>query len=146
MTAYSQHRHLPYPAPQLFDLVADVESYPQFLPGVLQCSIRARHDHTILVEMTIGIGPLRKRFVSVGLLQRPHRIDISSDDAMFERFVQSWTFQPAAAGGADVGYHVDVKFRSHMLQALLGASFAARAAATMGAFEGRAHQLYAGRA
>lgn len=145
MTAYSQRQHLPYSAPQLFDLVADVERYPQFLPGVLESSIRRRHDHTILVEMIIAVGPLRKRFSSVGMLQRPHRIDITSDDALFERFAQSWTFAPAATGGTDVGYHVDFQFRSRLLQALMGASFADRTAATMIAFERRAHQLYGGR-
>lgn len=145
MTAYSQHRHLPYTAPQLFDLVADVESYPQFLPGVLACSIRRRHDHSIDVDMTIAAGPLRKRFCSVGLLARPQRIDIISNDPMFERFVQSWTFTPAAAGGTDVGYHLDFQFRSRLLQALIGASLADRTAETMIAFERRAHRLYGGR-
>lgn len=145
MITYSQRRHLPYTASQLFDLVADVESYPQFLPGVLECSIRRRHDHSIDVRMTIGIGPLRKRFSSVGLLQRPQRIDITSDDAMFERFAQSWVFTPAAAGGTDVSYRVDFQFRSRLLQVVMGASLAERTAATMIAFERRAHRLYGGR-
>jgi coenzyme Q-binding protein COQ10 len=127
MTAYSQHRHLPFTAPQLFDLVADVESYPHFLPGMLDCVIRRRHGHTIDVDMTIGVGPLRKRFSSVGVLQRPHRIDITSDDPMFERFAQCWTFQPAAPSGTAVGYRIDFQFRSRLLQALMGASFANRA-------------------
>lgn len=145
MTTYSQHRCLPYSVPQLFDLVADVESYPRFLPGVLDASIRRRHDHAIVVDMTIGLGPLRKRFSSIGVLQRPHRIEITSDDGMFERFAQTWTFAPAAAGGTDVGYHVDFQFRSRVLQAVMGASFADRTVATMTAFERRAHQLYGGR-
>lgn len=145
MTAYSQRQNLPYTAPQLFDLAADVESFPRFLPGVLEASIRRRHDHTIVVDMIIAVGPLHKRFSSVGVLQRPGRIDITSDDPMFERFAQCWTFEPAAAGGTDVGYRVDFQFRSRLLQALMGASFADRTAATMAAFERRAHQLYGAR-
>jgi len=86
MTAYTQRRHLKYTAPQLFDLVADVERYPQFLPWVTEARIRYRQDHTILVDMTMRLGPLRKRFSTVGLLHRPNRIDISSYDPLFDRF------------------------------------------------------------
>ena len=90
MTAYTQRQHLKYAAPQLFDLVADVERYPEFLPWVIASHIRCRHDHTILVDMTIAAGPLRKRFSTAGVL--PHRIDIGSSDALFERFEQRWIF------------------------------------------------------
>ncbi len=144
MTAYSQRRHLPYTAPQLFDLVADVERYPQFLPDIVAAAVRGRHDHSIRVDMTIAVGPLRKRFASVGVLARPNRIDISSSDPTFERFTQSWIFAPAAAGGTDVEYHVDFQFRSRVLRILMGSSLADRAAATMAAFQHRAHQLYGG--
>lgn len=144
MTAYVQRQHLQYTAPQLFDLVADVERYPEFVPGVIKAGIRQRKDHTILVDMTIAVGPLRKRFSTVGVLHRPRRIDISSDDAVFDRFVQSWTFEPGAAGGTNVEYHVDFRFRSRVLQMLMGASFTDRAAATMAAFKRRALELYGG--
>ena len=144
MTAYSQTEHLPYTAPQLFDLVADVESYPKFLPWVTESRIRHRRDHTIVVDMTITAGPLRKRFLTVGVLNRPHRIDISSDDPIFDRFAQRWIFAAAAGDGTNVEYQVDFSFRSRVLQMLMGQSFADRAVATMAAFKGRAHALYGG--
>ena len=145
MTAYTQRQHLKYTAPQLFDLVADVERYPEFMPWVTDSRIRRRYDHTILVDMTIAAGPLRKRFSAAGVLHRPHRIDINSSDAMFDRFVQCWTFEPVAEGGTNVEYRVDFEFRSRLLQLVMEAAFADRAAATMAAYKRRAQQLYGGR-
>jgi len=144
MTAYTQRQHLQYTAPQLFDLVADVERYPEFMPWVIDAHVRERKDHTILVGMTVGAGPLRKRFSTVAVLDRPHRIDISSHDPMFDRFEQRWTFEPVIGGGTSVEYHVDFKFRSRVLQMLMGAAFDDRAAATMAAYKRRAHRLYGG--
>jgi len=143
MSAYSERLHLPYTAPQLFDLVANVERYPQFMPWVIEARIRDRRDHTIAVEMTVGVGPLRKRFSTIATLNRPRRIDIISRDSMFDRFEQRWTFEPAAAeGGTNVEYHVVFEFRSLMLQTLMGASFPDQAVATMSAFKRRARWLY----
>jgi coenzyme Q-binding protein COQ10 len=142
MTAYSQHRHLNYTAAQLFDLAADVERFPEFMPWVTQSRITRRKDHTIFVEMTIAAGPLRRRFSTIGVLERPRRIDITSSDPIFSHFEQRWRFEPEADGGARVDYQIDVELRSRLLQMLLGASFGDRAAATMAAFTRRAHQLY----
>ncbi len=99
MTAYTQREHLNYTVSQLFDLVADVERYPEFMPWVIDAHIRDRKDHTILVDMTIAAGPLRKRFSTIGVLDRPHRIEVSSRDPMFDRFEQRWNFEPATEGG-----------------------------------------------
>jgi coenzyme Q-binding protein COQ10 len=144
MSAYVERQHLPYDAPQLFDLVANVERYPQFMPWVIEARVRHRKDHQIAVEMTVGVGPLRKRFSTIATLDRPHRIDITSRDSMFDRFEQRWTFEPAPEGGTNVEYHVVFEFRSRSLQALMGASFSDQAIATMSAFKRRAHRIYGG--
>ena len=142
MTAYTQREHLKYTASQLFALVADVERYPEFMPWVIDAHIQNRKDHTILVDMTIAAGLLRKRFSTVAVLDRPHKIDISSRDPLFDRFGQQWSFKPATEGGTNLEYHVDLKFRSRVLEMLMGASFVDRAVATMSAFEHQAHKLY----
>ena len=141
---YTKREHLKYTAPQLFDLVVDVERYPEFLPWVIEARVRHRTDSTMLVDLTIGAGPLRKRFSTAAVLHRPHRIDISSDDPLFDRFEQRWTFEPATHDGTNVEYHVDLKFRSLVLQILMQKSFAGRAIATMSAYERQAHRLYGG--
>ena len=104
----------------MFDLVAEVERYLEFMPWV--------------------------HFSAAGVLDRPHRIDISSRDAMFDRFIQRWIFESVAAGGTNVEYHVDFKFRSRVLQLVIEAAFADRAVATMAACKGRAHRLCGGHA
>jgi coenzyme Q-binding protein COQ10 len=142
MSAFTERQHLPHAAPQLFDLVANVERYPEFLPWVIEARILHRKGHTIAVDMTVEVGPLRKRFSTLATLDRPHRIDIRSGDSMFDRFEQRWAFERAAEGGTNVEYHVDFKFRSRVLQTLMGASFADKAVATMSAFKHRAHRLY----
>ena len=142
MPTYTERQHLPYAAEQLYDLVSDVERYPEFLPWVADARIRRRRDHTILVGMTLVAGPLRKSFSSIGVLDRPYCIDISSDDPIFDHFVQRWRFESLASGGTDVEYHLDVKFRSRLMQMLIGATFANRASATVAAFKRRADRLY----
>jgi coenzyme Q-binding protein COQ10 len=144
MTVYTQRQHLKYTAEQLFDLVADVERYPEIFPWTKEVYSHRRNDRMILVDMTIAFGPLRQRFSTAAVLDRPHRIDIGSQDPMFERFEQRWTFAPAAKGGTNVEYRVDLEFCSRVLQMLMQASFAERAAETMACFEHRAHRLYGG--
>jgi coenzyme Q-binding protein COQ10 len=142
MTTCIESGHLPYTTSQLFDLVADVERYPEFLPWVIEARIRRRTDQALLVDMTIAAGPIRRRFSSTGVLHRPSRIDISSDDPIFDRFEQRWRFE-SAGDGSNIVYCVDFKLRSRLLQLVMGASFADRAAATVAAFRRRANQLYA---
>ncbi|MGO9006442.1 MAG: type II toxin-antitoxin system RatA family toxin [Beijerinckiaceae bacterium] len=142
MTSRTEHVHLKYSAGQLFDLIADVERYPEFLPWVLAARLRRREGQTIWVDMTLGTRFLRRGFSTVGLLERPHRITITSDDPMLERFEQRWTFKTAPEGGTDVEYRVDFRFRSRLLQALIGGPFADRARAMAHAFTQRARRLY----
>ncbi len=142
MTSRTERVHLEYTATQLFDLIADVERYPEFLPWVLAARIRRREDQTIWVDMTLGTRFLNRRVSTVGLLERPHRITITSHDPMLERFEQRWTLESAPDGGADVEYQVEFRFRSRLLQALIGGSFADRAKAMAQAFGRRARRLY----
>lgn len=142
MANHTERLHLAHTATQLFDLVADVERYPEFLPWVSAARIRRRRDQTIWVDMTIGTSFLRKRFSTVALLDRPHRIDISSHDRLFERFEQRWNFEPGPEGGTNIEYQVDFRFRSRLLQTLIGASFADQTRGMVAAFRHRARQLY----
>lgn len=142
MPTYTERQYLPYAAPQLFDLVADVESYPEFLPWVIESRIRRRTDHMIRVDMTIVAGPLCKRFTSTGVLHRPHWIDISIADALFDYFEQRWLFQPSANGDTKLVFSMDFRFRSYVLQMAMAAPFADRTAATVSAFKRRAKALY----
>lgn len=142
MVNRTERVHLKYTAAQLFDLVADVERYPEFLPWVIAARIYRRHEQTLWVDMTIAKGFIRKRFSTIALLDRPHRITINSHDPLFERFEQKWIFQSAVNGGTNIEYQVDFKFRSGLLQRVIGPSFSDRAAVMIQAFSLRARRLY----
>jgi len=142
MTTYTERQRLKYPPAQLFDLIVDVERYPEFMPWIVDSRVRRRDDRTMNTELTVGAGPLRKRFSTIAVLDRPHRVDISSRDSMFERFQMRWILQPTTEGGTNIEYYVDFKFRSRALQMLMTAAFASQTAATMSVFKRRAHYLY----
>jgi coenzyme Q-binding protein COQ10 len=76
------------------------------------------------------------------VLDRPHRVDVNSHDPAFERFEHIWTFEPSAEGGTNVEYRVDFELRSHLLQALIGISFAQRAREMVRAYMARARRVY----
>jgi|SRR5271169_3324166 len=142
MTFRTTRVHLGYTATQLFDLVADVEKFPAFLPWVVAAKIIRRRNRTIWTDMTMGTSFLRKQFTTVALLDRPHGIDISCHDPMFERFEQRWKFEPVTDGGTNVEYQLDFRLRSRVLQTLIGPSFGERTIVMVRAFERRAEELY----
>jgi len=142
MTTYTERQRLKYPPAQLFDLIVDVERYPEFMPWIVDSRVRRRDDRTMNTELTVGAGPLRKRFSTIAVLDRPHRVDITSRDSMFERFQMRWILQGTTEGGTNIEYYVDFKFRSRALQMLMTAAFASQTAATMSAFKRRAYYLY----
>jgi len=142
MTTYSRKLRLKYSAAQLFDLVADVERYPEFMPWTITTCVRRRTDRMIWTDLTIGTRFIRKQFSTVATLERPHKIAITSRDPLFKRFEQKWTFEDLAEGGTDVEYYTEFQFRSFLLQALMDLSFADRAAAIVSAYTRRAHRLY----
>ncbi len=142
MPTHVERRRLKYSATQLFDLVADVDRYPEFMPWVVASHIDVRRDGTFLVDMTVGAGPLRKRFSTTGVLHRPHRIRITSHDPLFAKYEQRWTFETASEGETNVECYVDCRLRSRLLDMLMTAVFDDRAAATMAAYMQRARRLY----
>jgi coenzyme Q-binding protein COQ10 len=142
MTMYDKRQHVRYTPEQMFDLVADVERYSDYLPWLQEAHISRRDGDRLWVEMSIGAGPVSRSFTTVARLDRPRRIEIVSDDSLFERFEQVWTFEPAEEGGSIVGYHLDFAFRSSLLHALMAERFADMAGTLMTAFRHRARAVY----
>lgn len=145
MPKHAERRHLPYRADQLFDLVADVERYPEFLPWCTGARIRERKDNVIVADLLIGFRMVRERFTSRVTLSRPGRIDVAYSEGPFRYLENHWKFEPQSDGSCVIDFYVDFEFRSRMLQALIGALFGEAVRRMVGAFEGRAKQLYGGR-
>ncbi len=141
MPTHAERQVLPYSPEQLFDLVADVARYPEFLPWCVGARIRSRTPELILADLTIGFGPFRERFTSRVGLERPARVKVAYENGPFRYLNNQWVFAPVP-GGTEVDFFVDFEFRSRILQVAIGAVFNEAVRRMVAAFRRRAAQIY----
>lgn len=141
MRHISLRRELPYSREAMFDLAADIERYPEFLPGFLDSRVLRREGERLLVEQRIGAAGLTYRFQSEAVLDRPTRIHVRSGSFPFRRLDEEWRFEPRD-GGCLVIFEADYELRSALVQSLLSRFFDDALSRTLGAFVDRAHRLY----
>jgi coenzyme Q-binding protein COQ10 len=142
MPLYEANRVLDYTPEQLFDLAADVERYPEFLPWWVAARVLRRGAESYQTEQIIGFGPIRQRFTSRTVLHRPTRIEVTSTERPFERFLLRWTFERRPSSSCHVALAVDMTLRAEILQDLFDQTLARGVAQIMTSFEARARQLY----
>jgi len=142
MPTHAEKKLLPYTREQLFDLVSDIERYPEFLPWCVGARIRERRDNEILGDLLIGYKMVRERFTSRVVLSAPDRIDVSYSEGPFKYLNNHWLFLPQGDGQCLIDFYVDFEFRSKMLQKIMEMFFNEAVKRMVGAFEARAHQLY----
>lgn len=142
MPKHAETRHLPYTPEQMFDLVADVGRYQQFLPWVIGTRIRSRSDTALVADLVVGFKMLRETFTSRVALERPRHVHVDYLEGPLKHLNNDWVFEPAPDGGTLVHFKVDFEFRSRVFEALAGAVFADALRKMIGAFESRAQQLY----
>jgi len=142
MPKHSETRHLPYTPEQLFDLVADVRSYPQFLPWVVAVRVRSDSDTAMVADLAVGFRAIKETFTSRVIKQRPQRIEIDYIEGPLKHLHNSWVFNPDGAGGTIIDFSVDFAFRNRMFEMLAGQMFDRALRKMMGAFLERAHSLY----
>jgi coenzyme Q-binding protein COQ10 len=142
MPTHAEKKLLPYSQAQLFDLVADIERYPEFLPWCVGARIRERKGDEILGDLLIGYKMVRERFTSRVVLYRPDRIDVSYSEGPFKYLNNHWLFVAQDDGGCLIDFYVDFEFRSRMLQKIIAVFFNEAVKRMVSAFEARAHQLY----
>ncbi|MEO3431724.1 type II toxin-antitoxin system RatA family toxin [Inquilinus sp. CAU 1745] len=141
MPTHAEERILPYTPEQMFDLVADVERYPQFLPWCLASRIRKRTPDLIVADLVIGFRMVRERFTSQVNLDRPGTIDVKYIEGPLRHLNNHWKFYPHP-DGCKIDFFVDFEFRSKVLQTLIGALFNEAFRRMVTAFEARAKALY----
>ncbi|MBK8211367.1 MAG: type II toxin-antitoxin system RatA family toxin [Rhodospirillales bacterium] len=143
MPTHAEQRVVPYSPEKIFDLVADVERYPQFLPWCLACRIR-RHlgPNQFVADLMIGFKVFRERFASEVTLHRPDRIDVVYRDGPFRYLNNHWNFRTDETGRCIIDFYIDFEFRSKTLQTLIGKLFNEAVQRMVNAFEKRAGQLY----
>ena len=146
MPTHSETRILPYTARQMYDLVADVESYPEFLPWCAAARVRQTKqvdDHEVMeAELVISFKVFRERFGSrVTLWPERMKIDTEYIDGPFRYMESSWRFADVD-GGCEVQFDVDFEFRNRVLQGVIGVVFNDAMQRIVRAFERRAARLY----
>lgn len=142
MPTHAEKRHLPYTPEQLFDLVAGVDRYPEFLPWCKAARITKREDDTFYADLVVAFKVWRERFASRVHLVPKTEIDVDYINGPFRYLNNHWRFEPAPDGGCIVDFYVDFEFRSKILQNLIGLLFNEAVRRMVGAFEARARQLY----
>lgn len=146
MPTHHETRHLPYAPGQIYHLVADIASYPEFLPWCAAARIRDRKvlgdTEEVAADLVISFKVFRERFGSrVTLWRDESRIDTEYLDGPFRYMESSWRFA-AAEGGCEVVFDVDFEMKNALLQGAVGLVFNEAMQRVVRAFERRATQLY----
>jgi len=141
MPTHAERQIVPYRPDQLFDLVADVGKYPQFLPWCVAARVRTRTERELVADLTIGFGPFRETFTSRVTLERPKRVKVRYETGPFRYLNNQWEFVPHPQG-SEVDFFVDFEFRSRILQAAIGVVFNEAVRRMVSAFTKRAHDIY----
>ena len=147
MPTHSETRKLPYHAQQMYDLVADVGRYPEFLPWTAAARVRSvtpKDDgrEVMDADLVISFKLFRERFRSrVDLWPQDMKIDTEYLDGPFKQMKSNWAFAQVD-GGCEVSFHVDFEFRNRLLQKAAGLFFFEAMQRIVRAFEARAKELY----
>jgi coenzyme Q-binding protein COQ10 len=142
MPGIRETRRLPYSAEQMFDLVADVARYPEFLPWVVGTRIRSDSETEMVAEMLVGFKALREKFTSRVAKRRPSEIKVHYLDGPLRDLDNEWRFRPTDGGGCEIDFSVEFTFRNRLFEALAGQYFDRAFRKMVSAFEARAQELY----
>lgn len=136
-------RVLSYRPEQLFELAADIERYPEFLPWWLSATIRRRDGEEVYyTDQVVGLGPVTQRFSSKTVLRRPDEIEVTSIDGSFETFELLWRFKALPQGRCEVSLTGEIELHTKLLRGVLGGVTTRGAGAILAAFEARAESLF----
>ena len=141
MTAHSETRIVPYTADLMFEVVADVESYPQFLPWVTGAHVLARHGNVVDADMSVGFGRFAETYTSrVTLDPESRTIAVVQTKGPFRKLENNWRFTPEG-DGCRIFFSIVFEFRNPLLNLVAGAAFERVSRRMAEAFENRAKVL-----
>lgn len=142
MTVHSEKRIIHHTPEELFDLVADVKLYPEFLPWCLAARIRSQTDKELLADLIIGFQVFKEQFTSkVELNRKDLIIDTTYADGPFRYLRNYWKFL-AHPSGCEIDFYVDFEFKNRLLQTVMETLFTEAVRRMVRAFENRADALY----
>jgi len=140
---HTEKKVLPHKPEQMFDLVADVERYPEFLPWCVGARIRSRTETLLVADLIINFKGMRENFTSnVALDRDAMTIDVTYQDGPFKYLNNKWYFDHMASGQCMLDFYVDFEFKSRILEMVIEILFGEAVRRMVHAFEQRAAQLY----
>lgn len=142
MPGLAETRRLPYSPEQMFDLVADVARYGEFLPWVVATRVKSDSDTEMVADMLVGFKALREKFTSRVEKERPHRLTVHYLDGPMRDLDNRWLFRPTEDGGCELDFSVSFTFRNALFESLAGQYFDKAFRKMVAAFEERAAALY----
>ncbi|QDX25405.1 type II toxin-antitoxin system RatA family toxin [Sphingomonas suaedae] len=142
MPKHVETRRLPYTPEQMFDLVADVGRYAEFLPWVSAVRVRSNSETEMVADLMVGFKSLRETFTSRVEKQRPGHIRVDYLEGPLKHLHNDWKFRPDGEGGVLVDFEVDFAFKNRVFEMLAGQVFDRALRMMIGAFEQRAAALY----
>lgn len=147
MPKHREVRSLPWSASEMFDLVADVARYGEFLPWVQGMRVGpaqplADGKSVLVADMVVGFRMIREKFTSRVTLDRPHHVHVDYLDGPMKHLFNDWTFRDRADGGCEIDFAVDFQFRNRAFEALAGMFFTEAFEKMVAAFVSRAEALY----
>jgi coenzyme Q-binding protein COQ10 len=143
MSTHAETKILQHRPDQMFDLVADVERYPEFLPWCVGARVRSRDERQLIADLIIGFKGIRQSFTSrVALDRSAMKIDVVYQDGPFKYLKNNWKFGEQEAGHCLLDFYVDFEFKSRLMQGLIETLFSQAVGRMVASFERRADKLY----
>lgn len=142
MSVHEARCSLPYRRDQLFDLAADVERYPDFVPWWVAARVRKREGSVYYTDQVVRFAMVRKRFGSKTTLRRPERIDVTASDGAIRNLHLTWLFEPRPDNLCQVSLAVELELGPRLIEDLFAQAMTHGVEPIMSAFEARAHRLY----
>lgn len=142
MPGIREVRRLPYSAEQMFDLVADVARYPEFLPWIMATRVRSNNETEMIADMLIGFSAIREKFTSRVEKRRPDEIRVHYVDGPLRDLDNFWRFRDLGENACEIDFCVDFTFRNALFEKLAGQYFDRAFRKMVAAFETRAAELY----
>ncbi len=142
MTTHTEQRLIRHSPEQLFDLVADIRRYPEFLPWCLASRVRKQTDTALIADLMIGFQVFKEQFTSYVQMDRDHLIiEVEYAEGPFKYLTNRWKFIEHP-DGCMIDFYVDFEFKSRILQTVIENLFTEAVKRMVRAFETRADQLY----
>jgi coenzyme Q-binding protein COQ10 len=142
MPGIRESRTVPYSAEQMFELVADVARYKEFLPWVIATRVRSDSETEMVADMVVGFKSFRESFTSRVTKRRPEMIDVVYVDGPLRDLDNEWHFADLPEGGCRIDFSVEFAFKNRVFEALAGQYFDRAFRKLVSAFEARAEELY----